>query len=219
MQMITFVPTFVPRCDGESDRLKLEHLFSFINNRYFDDRIQATVCWEIPLGSVTISSGTPGKALQPRSSLWHRFAKATHLLQAGQRKQAQPLLQECADAGHPDSELLMSHLLKQQGDSRWEQYATAYNRHLDTTRAVPAACYYPQHSRIALHPHLCQRRAPQFVLKYLLFHECCHQLVESDERNPHPPAFMEWERRAPQRDKAIAWLEREGFPTLQLPAQ
>ena len=216
--MITFVPTFVPRCDGDADRQRLQQLFDYVNARFFEDRIQADVRWEIPLGSVPVGASAPAPQ-KKRGGLWSRFARATELMKEGRTEHAQPILQECADAGHPDSELLLSHMLKRQGDPRWEQYASAYNRHLDTTRAVPAACYYPQHQRISLHPHLCQRRTPHHVLKYLLYHECCHQLLGTNEQDPHPPAFMEWERRAPQRDKAIDWLQREGFPTLQLPEE
>ena len=71
-------------------------------------------------------------------------------------------LQPIADKGHPESEFLMSHLLKRtQGD--WQKYAQAYNAHLKSEDISPAACYYPETQSIVIHPHLSGRKAPQII--------------------------------------------------------
>lgn len=207
-------PVIAQRRDGATDTDVLERLFQALNQRFFDNQIQARLCWEIPQGTVGISSGTPGTQPKPGSALARDVDKVIALAQQEKWQQLMPLLQRCADAGHADSELLLSHLLKKQGDERWLHYAAAHNRHLETLRAVPAACYYAESRIIALHPHLAERNAPQFVLKYLIYHECCHQLICSSEGDPHPAAFMAWEYRAPHRNRALAWLTKEGFPTL-----
>jgi len=199
----------------EEDQCKLELVFQFINRRYFQSRIEAHLRWEIPQGTVSVFVGTDGLALIDGHPLHPTFTQATTLLQNGQHQEALAPLQICADAGHPESELLLSHLLKRLGNERWHHYAGAYNRHLEARKAVPAACYYPDSRTIALHPYLLQRRAPQLVVKYLLYHECCHQLIPSTPERPHPPAFMEWEYCAPHRTRALEWLEKEGFPTLR----
>ena len=193
---------------------KLEHLFQFVNRRFFESKIRAYPQWEIPRGTVSTFTGTTGLVLTPGHPLYSQFEKATGLLRQGRQDEAVTPLTACADAGHPESELLLSHLLKRRGNERWQHYASAYNRHLESRRSVPAACYYPDSCVIALHPYLLDRNAPQLVLKYLLYHECCHQLIPARGDDPHPPAFLQWEMRAPHRARALEWLEKEGFPTL-----
>ena len=194
----------------------LVQLFDTINKRYFDNRLKAEVRWEIPSGTVSVFTGVNRKTLQNDSPAHQDFTTATRLLHKNEFSAALPYLIRCADAGHDDGHLVLNHLLKRLGDPRWETYVKLYNRHQESHKAVPAACYYPEQQVIALHPYVHERKAPQFVLKYLIFHECCHQLFDSDASNPHPPAFMEWEVRAPGRAKALQWLEKEGFPTITM---
>lgn len=204
--------------DHGYDNRGLLKLFNTVNNRYFDGRIQAEIRWEIPVGSVAVFTGVDRHPLSADSPIHPVFDQACEALARNDSQGALPLLIQCADAGHKDAHLLLNHLLLRLGDTRWPLYVKRYNRHSDSHQAVPAACYYPESRVIAIHPYVHERKAPQFVLKYLLFHECCHQLIESDSSNPHPPAFMEWEYRAPARTRALEWLAKEGFPTLPLTA-
>lgn len=193
----------------------LQDVLKLMNRRYFSDNIVASVVWEVPRGTVSMFIGERGIALQPGSPLHSTFERATRLLQSGQHSNAIPYLKECANADHPESKLLLSHLYKRAGDSLWQHYAAAYNRHIESVRAVPAACYYRDQAIIAIHPHLSQLPTPLFVFKYLVYHECCHQLIDSTGEDPHPPAFLEWEDKAPGRIRALDWLEKRGFPTLR----
>lgn len=204
--------------DQDYDNGDLLQLFDTVNKRFFDDRIQADVRWEIPVGSVAVFTGTDRQPLTADSPIHPLFQQACTLLRRNDPRSALPLLIQCTDAGHKDAHLLLNHLLLRLNDERWPLYVKRYNHHLDSHQAVPAACYYPEKRVIAIHPYIRERKAPQFVLKYLLFHECCHQLIPSDTINPHPPAFMEWEYRAPGRTRALEWLAKEGFPTLPLPS-
>lgn len=195
----------------------LRQLFDKVNRHHFDNRIHADIRWEIPAGHITLASaGRP--TLPPDSAAHQEFARARSLLARNHYRQALPLLIRCADAGHLEGHLLLNHLLKRLNDERWPDYVKRYNQRLHAQRAVPAACYYPDARAIAIHPYMRERKAPQFVLKYLIYHECCHQLVECDPMAPHPPTFMALEQQAPGREKALAWLTREGFPTLAGPA-
>ncbi len=194
----------------------LQLLLDGINKRHFAGRIQASIRWEIPAGRVSVFTGIAHTPLLPDSPYHQAFAHATDLLDGANPEQALPLLIDCTEAGHEDAHLLLNHLLKRLGDARWEKYSRQYNQRQQFHKVVPAACYYPESKAIAIHPHISERKAPQFVLKYLIFHECCHQLFESDASNPHPPEFMQWEARAPGRERALEWLEKEGFPTLPL---
>lgn len=204
------------RPDSHYDTWLLIQLFTYINRRYFDDHIHATVRWEIPAGSVSVALTPNRRSLAADSPLHGTFASAIQLIKRDASHAALPLLIECADGGHDDAHLLLNHLLKRLGDERWREYARRYNYHQGSHRSVPAACYYPESRVIAVHPYLHERRAPQFVLKYLIYHECCHQLIKTDCGLPHPAAFMEWEFRAPGRRRALKWLDKQGFPTLPM---
>lgn len=194
----------------------LLQLFNTVNHHFFDNRIQAEVRWEIPAGSVSVFTGIERQRQTESRSVDQDFAQAIALLERNNHRDALPLLIRCADAGHRDGHRVLNHLLLRLNDERWPLYVKRYNQQLFAQQSVPAACYYPETRIIAIHPFLRERKAPQFVLKYLLFHECCHQLVDSDPATPHPPAFMALERQAPGRRRALQWLEKEGFPTLSL---
>ncbi len=184
-----------------------------INKAFFKNKIRASILWDVPQGLITIETGTPTYTPCPNSQDAQSFEDAKRALANNHPLQAIQKLQPLADKGHPESEFLLSHLLKRtQGD--WQRYAKAYNNHLKSEQLSPAACYYPETQSIAIHPHLKERKAPQFVLRYLIYHECCHQILQTDCSNPHPRHFMDMEEKAPFRQKAIAWLQKEGFPTL-----
>ena len=161
----------------ESDHEYLEKLLLGVNKRFFQNDIVATVRWEVPKGTVSLLIGDPEAPVKVNNDLLENFERAKQRIQNGEPDSAIPFLESCAASGHADSKLLLSHLLKRRGDERWQKYAQEYNRQTATVRAVPAACYYPESRTIAIHPHLEELNTPQFVLKYLLYHECCHQLL------------------------------------------
>ena len=199
----------------EADNTYLERLLLGVNKRFFQNRIEATAIWQVPKGTVSLFIGEQGLELTDDHPLFATFELAKELIQIGQPDSAVSHLETCAAANHADSKLLLSHLLKRRGDERWQEFARQYNRQCATVRAVPAACYYPESAVIAIHPHLQELNTPQFVLKYLLYHESCHQLIRCTDHEPHPREFMEWEHSAPNRERALAWLEKHGFPTLR----
>ncbi|MAR92401.1 MAG: hypothetical protein SV765_10740 [Pseudomonadota bacterium] len=211
--------TIQAECDHfagrDADDPFLFQLLAGVNKRFFHNKIQAEVIWQVPRGTVSLFVGEPGIQIEPGDPLFNQLQQARSCLQQGNLSAALQPLTACADANHPESKLLLCHIYKRQGDERWQRYAREYNRHCATVRAVPAACYYADRSLIAIHPHLQELGAPQFVLKYLLYHECCHQLVPSSDQEPHSAAFLHWEYQAPNRDRALHWLERQGFPTLR----
>ncbi|OUS31543.1 hypothetical protein A9Q99_02955 [Gammaproteobacteria bacterium 45_16_T64] len=194
------------------DLSRLHNSFDVINQRYFGNAISASIIWQVPKGLVSINKGTPSLELNATEQI--EFEQATKAIESGHIQKALALLTPLADKGHGDSELLVCHMLKRNQNTDWQVYARAYNQHFVTEMMSPAACYYPESRVIAIHPHLHEREVPMFVLRYLIYHECCHQMINSTEAIPHPPEFMEYELKAPFRDKALLWLDKEGFPTL-----
>ncbi|MDX1692520.1 MAG: hypothetical protein R3208_02070 [Ketobacteraceae bacterium] len=190
----------------------LEKCFQAVNKKHFKGRIQASVCWQVPRGTVSVRETPYDYQLSEENR--YVFRQALGLIQRRKLEEALTLLRPLAESGHADSQLALCHILKRtRGD--WQRYAEMYNASVRTVRAVPAACYYPETRTIAIHPHLSQRNVPQFVLRYLIYHECCHQIVPSDNHQQHSDAFMDLEKEAPHRQRAIDWLEKEGFPTLR----
>lgn len=190
----------------------LERCLAAVNKKHFKCQISANVIWEVPKGTVSVRENTDDLSLDQEQALC--FNKALELVGLAKYETAMELFRPLADAGHRDSQLAMCHLLKRtQGD--WKKYAAMHNNSVRSVKAVPAACYYPEQQTIAIHPHLFQRNVPQFVLRYLIYHECCHQLIGCDDNEPHNEAFMVLELKAPHRERAINWLEKEGFPTIR----
>lgn len=74
---------------------------------------------------------------------------------------------------------------------------------------IPPASWDRHTRRITIHPYLIDRRAPRYVIEYLL-HECGRRMsvmgVCGGEAEQGAPC--------PARDKAVKWLEEKGFPTL-----
>ncbi len=196
------------------DNDDLERLFLTINKRYFKNRITAKLVWQVPTGSVAVATGVKSIAFVKDSELAAKLQTAKEYIIQQRNDAALPLLKECADADNAEAKLLISHLLRKLGRPEWQQYAKEYNQHLGMVSAVPAACYYPATRTIALHPLLANKNTPQYVLRYLIYHECCHQLIASTPEHPHPSEFMAWELEAPNRSRAIQWLEKKGFPVV-----
>lgn len=190
----------------------LERCFQAVNKKHFKNQINAQVIWQVPRGTVSIRENPNHYQLSAEDSLV--FAKAVKLIEINKPEQAANLLKPLAEAGHQDSQLALCHILKR-SQGNWQRYAEMHNAGVRMIKAVPAACYYPETQTIALHPHLHKRNIPQFVLRYLIYHECCHQIVPTEAEDQHPEAFMALERKAPHRERAMQWLEKEGFPTLR----
>lgn len=199
---------------AETDQALLDRCFEAINKKHFKGQIQASVRWQVPQGTVSILEN-PGKYQLNREDMLV-YQKALALLKTNQNDAAGQLLKPLAEAGHKDSQLAMCHLLKRT-NGNWQRYAELHNAGIHRTQWVPAACYYPESQIIAIHPYLLQRNIPQFVLRYLIYHECCHQAVPSQRENHHSEEFMVLERQAPHRERAIRWLEKEGFPIIRDP--
>lgn len=194
------------------DNTILLRSFQAINKRYFKNKVKATILWEVPRGFVNIRENPNDYVLDQEETLIYK--KALELIGKDKIKEAAGLLKPLAHAGHKESQLAMCHILKRT-HGNWKQYAEMHNASVRTIKAVPAACYYPESRTIAIHPHLHQRNVPQFVLRYLIYHECCHQIVPSSQDEQHPEEFMRLELQAPRRARALQWLEKEGFPTLR----
>lgn len=122
-------------------------------------------------------------------------------------------LQPLADAGHGEAtHLLIQSLKRTQQD--YTTYAERYATTRDTYSVVPASSHDAKTDLITIHSYLVHRKAPQYVLIYLLYHEFSRR--EAIIAPSTPSEFTRRESSAPHRDKAQEWLKRHGFPVYQL---
>ena len=192
--------------DGPDNRV-LEKYFDNINQQYFNGAVKASIQWGIPSGIVVVKTARPAYQLSVVEK--ERFEEA----KKSETPKTIELLLPLAEKGHLESEFLLSHLLPEE-DPRKAQFSKSYNQSFASETAVPAACYYASRREIVIHNYLEIKKAPQFVIKYLIYHECCHQIVESSQDTPHSEEFLTLEMQFKHRDKAIKWLQGEGFPTI-----
>ncbi|MBV1880183.1 MAG: hypothetical protein KUG82_01040 [Pseudomonadales bacterium] len=203
--------------DFDRDTTLLIKLLDTLNGKYFEGRIKTEIQWAAPEGTVNIYKGKKPYHLNPTNGEALEFESACRLIEEGQFTLAKPYLKKLADLGHSQSQLYLIHMLSPDSLCR-ERLSRQYNMTLTHDNAIPAACYYPKKHLIVIHPFLLEKNAPQFVIRYLIYHECCHQFIEDSthDKQAHSPAFMKLEYNAPNREKALNWLEREGFPTIRL---
>jgi predicted metal-dependent hydrolase len=81
--------------------------------------------------------------------------------------------------------------------------------------AVPAASFYPKTQVIVVHEVLSHMRAPQYIYRYLIYHECLHAVVSSSKEEVHTEEFRKREIFAPSRKKSLTWLIKRHFPVME----
>lgn len=189
----------------------LNQLLPHINRKYFDGAVCASIEWSIPRYTV-IHRNNAAFDTPLSEAMQQAFDYGKRLLNEGRWRLAAEKLKAPADAGHPDAELLLSHILRRtQGD--WEHYAKRYTERHQTLRRVPPSCYYHERPCIALHPFLAHRKAPRFVMQFLIFHECRNHLFHSTQQKIRLSSCL-GDEQAPHLEKTLRWLQSEGFPIL-----
>lgn len=79
-------------------------------------------------------------------------------------------------------------------------------------RSIRFGTYTFEDKLIRIHPLLDQAFVPQYVVRYVVFHEMLHAAMGIEEtasgrRRAHTPAFNRAERAYPEFDRANAWIE------------
>lgn len=67
--------------------------------------------------------------------------------------------------------------------------------------------YDPVHQTITLSPTLDSPRVPEFVVRYIVYHEMLHVVFENGSRRHHPPEFHRAERAYPDFARAKKFLK------------
>lgn len=79
---------------------------------------------------------------------------------------------------------------------------------------IPAAELRPREQLIVMHLALPGLNCPQYVYRYLLFHECLHQIFPPRNGSIHHPEFRAEEKNAPRRAEALHWLRAKRFAVM-----
>ena len=186
--------------------------FNAINKKYFKHRIDATIDWGIPKTLVTTPAESPPHPLTTEEL--SDFTNALELIACHQLHAAATILKPLARGGHKDSQLALTHILKRtQGD--WATYAKMYNKRVSEIKTVPAAYYCTNSRSITIHTYLYHREAPQFVLRYLIYKQCCYQLIMECKKESELEHLKHLKHNAPHEERAINWLEKQGFHNLR----
>lgn len=82
-------------------------------------------------------------------------------------------------------------------------------------RSIRFGSYMQQDNIIRIHPLLDQEFVPEYVVRYIVFHEMLHALLGVEEgpngrRRIHPPEFKRLEAAYPDFARASAWCEDKG---------
>ena len=81
-------------------------------------------------------------------------------------------------------------------------------------RSLQLGSFSPELRIVRLHPVLDRVSVPRFFVRYVLFHELLHAVLERGERSPggrvlhHGPAFRQRERSYPDYVRAVHWQEK-----------
>ena len=79
-------------------------------------------------------------------------------------------------------------------------------------RSIRFGAYYAEDRLIRIHPRLDQSFVPAHVVRYIVYHEMLHARIgitrgRDGRCHLHPPAFKKAEKRYPEYDRAVTWLE------------
>lgn len=197
-----------------SETSLLQGILDKIHGRYIPAHPTLTIRWGIPGATVIKRTITqPEDVLSEHDRTLLNRGKS--LIVLGRWNQAATLIKPLADAGLPEAQCLIAHALRRSGGN-WEAYAKRYAERSHHVQLVPASSHDRQRREIVLHSYLYHRKAPQFVLTYLIYHECIQSMHPRGTDGFYSEIFLAAEKHAPHREKAIRWLCRHGFPVMQL---
>lgn len=82
-------------------------------------------------------------------------------------------------------------------------------------RSIRFGSYNHEHRLIRIHPLLDQEFVPQYIVRYIVFHEMLHAMLGVEEspngrRRLHPPRFRKMEQAYPDYERAAAWIDTPG---------
>lgn len=191
----------------------LENLLDKVLEKHFEKHPSFSIRWGIPGATAVRRTFTPPAVVLDEQGRAH-LSRCKSLMILGRWEQAAKLIKPLADAGHPEAECLIAHALRRTGGN-WEAYAQRYAKRAHQIHTVPASSHDRKQREIILHSYLAHRKAPQFVLIYLIYHECSKCVYPATAEAVTSTKFMIAEKNAPYREKAIRWLSRHGFPFYQ----
>lgn len=197
-----------------TEGIPLAPLLIKVCSTHFNTHSKRDIRWGIPVATTVtrlISHTAQRMNIQEQAA----FDASLALIHEEKYLAASNLLRPLADIGHIDAEQLLILTLKRlQAD--WESYAQRRASRTQTLQVVPASSYEREQDCIVIHQYLAYRRAPRYVLAYLIYHECARLHHEAFDSSAFTPEFLGAEASAPYRNKANLWLKRHGFPIFRL---
>ncbi|MEE8058121.1 MAG: hypothetical protein V3T17_09835 [Pseudomonadales bacterium] len=216
---LAHLPFDLMRTITDEDTDMLQNLFESIKESVFQNKITASVEWGIPEPTSPRQAILSTFTLKVGSEDLLNYAEAIGFVHKCKEKEAIPLLRVLADKGHRDSQTLLIQILQKINNDLWQTLAKNYNSNVSRIINVsPASISVIEDSAvIRVHPTLLGQRnarAPRYVMKYVIQHECLHRYLSTTRKDPHPEHFLMHENIIPKRADAIKWLKANNFATI-----
>ncbi|WP_143196532.1 hypothetical protein [Pseudomonas aeruginosa] len=200
------------------EQLNLERLADEVNRSYFGNSINIRPRWGIPSAC---------ESPEPKTEINHLSPQELKDLQAGVEayhkkdlQQAKTLLEQFSPNGPRDAALLYVRVLTLLKDPTWPDVAKSVNRVCDDTIYVAPGSIemVSGEESLLVHPILSRSAgngAPIFVIRYIIHHEMVHKFLSTSSTDPHPEAFRRLDACARDRSRALQWLRKNHFTTIE----
>jgi hypothetical protein len=203
---------------SSDEQINLERLADEVNRAYFGGSIEIRPRWGIPSACESPEPVTDIQSLQPKELADLKLGvEAFHKKDL---KAAKELLAQFSPDGPRDAALLYVKVLTLLKDPTWLDVAKKVNRVCDDTIYVaPGSIEMVDGDEFLLvHPILSKtagQGAPVFVIRYIIHHELTHKFLGTSSVDPHPEAFRRLDACARDRSKALEWLRKRHFTTIE----
>lgn len=200
------------------EQISLELLADEVNRSYFGNSISIRPRWGIPSAC---------ESPEPKTCIEHLSPTEMRDLKAGVEafhkknlQDAKQLLEQFVPNGPRDAALLYVRVLTLLKDPTWPDVAKSVNKVCnDTIYVAPGSIEVIEgEEALLVHPILSKtggNGAPVFVVRYIVHHEMVHKFLGTSANEPHPEIFRRLDSCARDRVRALEWLRKHRFTTIE----
>ena len=203
---------------SSADELFLSQTAAEVSECHFRSPNLITVRWGIPSASEADEPKlAPGELTQTQLS---QLEAAVLLFMKKDYEQARTALEPFVSINHEEASKLYIKVLQKLRVPGWDLIAQRINRVSTDTLFVPAGSteVIDGEKVILIHQGLSKslgHDAPRCVVRYVVHHEILHEHLGTIPEDPHPLLFRRLDKSFPERARAVAWLQKHSFSTIE----
>lgn len=203
---------------SEHDADLLQRMGFEVSRLYFGGSINTPVRWTIPSASESPEPKLDIAHLSPDDL--ESLTMAVQAFSDRQYDRAKELILPFTSRGMREANQLYVRILMDSKDSSWPDAAKKFNRLCTDSLYVPAGSteVIDGVQWLLIHPALSRSNgynSPRYVLRYVIFHEMLHGFLNTSHADPHPAIFRKMEAAIQDRGRAVEWLRRHHFSTIE----